>query len=170
MNSSPQPLNVSNATRTSVATESQKAESPERRKQSPDSGFQPADIMQFQLCLTSQNPQPLSDMGKEEPILPSGTSVPLPPAIQQLQQHILHQIPAFPDQFECSLLLPQLGEVQLSATQTNRQWSIQIGFMQPAALATAQASRNTLSRKLSDKLGQPVHLTLSLTRNRHDDE
>ncbi|TDO98247.1 hypothetical protein [Marinomonas balearica] len=98
----------------------------------------------------------------------SGSTAPtVPLTTQQLSaigSAIQSQIPEAPegDEFECNILMPHLGEVQLDAKLKQDTWHMNLSFVRAEAFLLARQQSQFLSQRLQQKMGKAVVLGLSL--------
>lgn len=77
--------------------------------------------------------------------------------IDELTQRLLGQ-PTGP--LNLTLLMPNLGRVQVRASKRDQQWDVDLGFERRELLERLHAQERTCERALSDALGQPVRLSM----------
>ena len=91
----------------------------------------------------------------------AGNSAPLPQGWDMLCEKV-DELATEPKNFDCTLLLPHLGEVQVSAQQTPHDWQIRLEFLQRQAFTQGCKAKRQLSQRLSEGLGKPVQLQILL--------
>ena len=107
-----------------------------------------------------------ADMSTEtEPLADS--AAPLPEGLDILCDQV-DELAAEPKDFDCTMLLPHLGEVRVSAQHTPQNWQIQLEFVQRQAYEQARKSKRRLNRQLGERLGKPVQLSIVLRGGQED--
>ncbi|MFP8968079.1 hypothetical protein ACKC9G_15970 [Pokkaliibacter sp. CJK22405] len=89
-------------------------------------------------------------------------TAPMSAALMQMCQKISDQMPPTPAAFECSLLMPHLGEVMVKANPEVESWQVKLIFQQQQGLELAKRSRKKIGEQLTDSFGRPVNLSLAL--------
>ncbi|MCE8032144.1 type III secretion system HrpP C-terminal domain-containing protein [Halomonas sp. MCCC 1A11057] len=84
------------------------------------------------------------------------------PPLERLEEQVGERLGACGRAIECTLLLPRLGEVQLSAGLHRDEWHIDLTFLQAPARAHARRQHAHLADRLGQRLGRPVVLGLHL--------
>jgi hypothetical protein len=89
-------------------------------------------------------------------LLPPGDGVPT-----HLIDELAQRLPAQPDgPFNVTLLMPNLGRVQVNASKRDNQWNIELGFARRGVLKRLQPHHRACESALADALGQDVQLSL----------
>jgi hypothetical protein len=89
-------------------------------------------------------------------LLPPSDGVPT-----QLIDELAQRLPAQPDgPFSVTLLMPNLGKVQVNASQRDNQWNIELAFARRGVLKRLQPHQRACESALAEALGQDVQLSL----------
>jgi hypothetical protein len=78
----------------------------------------------------------------------------------QLIDELAQRLPSQPDgPFNVTLLMPNLGKVQVNASKRDNQWSVELGFARRGALKRVQPHQRACESALADALGLDVDLS-----------
>lgn len=78
----------------------------------------------------------------------------------QLIDELAERLPTQPDgPFNVTLLMPNLGKVQVSANKRDNQWNIELAFARRGVLKRLQPHQRACESALADALGHDVDLT-----------
>jgi hypothetical protein len=79
----------------------------------------------------------------------------------QLVDELAQRLPAQPDgPFNVTLLMSNLGKVQVNASKRDNQWNIELGFARRGVLKRVQPHQRACENALADALGQDVELSM----------
>jgi hypothetical protein len=79
----------------------------------------------------------------------------------QLIDELAHRLPRQPDgPLSLTLLMPNLGKVQVNANKRDNQWSIELGFTRRGVLKRVQSHQRSCESALEQALGCDVDLSL----------
>lgn len=88
-------------------------------------------------------------------LLPPGDGVPA-----GLIDELADRLPAQPDgPFSVTLLMPNLGRVQVNANKRDNQWSVELGFARRGVLSRLRPHQRACESALADALGHDVDLS-----------
>ncbi|WP_437883130.1 type III secretion system HrpP C-terminal domain-containing protein [Pseudomonas sp. LRF_L74] len=83
-------------------------------------------------------------------------------ATAQLVDELAQRLPeTLAGAFNVSLLMPNLGRIQVRAGKRDNQWDINLGFARRSAFERVQSCRGECEAALANVLAQPVNLTMS---------
>lgn len=79
----------------------------------------------------------------------------------QLIDELAQRLPDQPDgPFNVTLLMPNLGKVQVNANKRDNQWTVELAFARRGVLRRVQPHQNACRDALAEALGQDVELSL----------
>lgn len=120
--------------------------------------------------------EPNSPIENTAPISKAPHSIYLPPhlndemVLNSLEVQISDELNGKQPSFNCTLILPHLGEVKMNASQSSSQWHINLAFNKPEALEYLRRTQSTATHRLREKLGANVILGLSLIKEKVTNE
>jgi hypothetical protein len=87
--------------------------------------------------------------------LPPSESVPT-----QLIDELAQRLPSQPDgPFSITLLMPNIGKVQVNANKRDNQWNVELGFTRRGVLKRLQPHQRACENALAEALGLDVDLS-----------
>ncbi len=93
-------------------------------------------------------------------LLPPGDGVPT-----ALIDELAERLPVQPDgPFSVTLLMPNLGRVQVNANKRDNQWSVELAFARRGVLSRLRPHQRACESALADALGQDVDLSFHQER------
>lgn len=124
---------------------------------SPSDALNADGLFFSQLLVPSVNAEPDHSGfgGSGASLLPPSNGMPT-----QLIEELAERLPTQPDgPFNVTLIMPNLGKVQVNANKRDNQWSIELAFARRGALKRVQPHQRACENALADALGQDVDLS-----------
>lgn len=110
---------------------------------------------QLLVAPVSEEPDQSGYGGSGFSLLPPSDGVPT-----QLIGELAARLPAQPDgPFNVTLLMPNLGKVQVNASKRDNQWSVELGFARRGVLKRVQPHQRACETALAEALGHDVELS-----------